>query len=78
MISAGLTVHQHALGTCGLHPSRAEGVADRSRTDVGVSSAADRWLCPSERAVAFGTFRLLLARRLLLQGDGTCASAVAL
>ena len=70
MISAGLTVHQHALGTCGLHPSRAEGVADRSRTDVGASSAADRVAVPSERAVAFGTFRLLLARRLLLQGDG--------
>ena len=69
MISAGLTLHQHALETCGLHPSRAEGVADHSRIDVGASTAADRVAAPSERAVAFGTFRLLLARRLLLQGD---------
>ena len=70
MITPGWTIDQHALGTGGLHPSRAEGVADGSRTDVGVPSAADRVAVPSERALAFGTFRLLLARRLLLQGDG--------
>ena len=69
MISAGLTVHQHALGTGGLHASQAESVADHSRIDVGASSAADRVAVPSERALAFGAFRLLSARRLLLQGD---------
>ena len=42
MISAGLTVHQHALETYGLHPSRAEGVADHSRIDVGVCSGPGR------------------------------------
>jgi hypothetical protein len=42
MISAGLAVHQHALETCGLHPSRAEGVADGSRTDDGVCSGPGR------------------------------------
>ena len=69
MISAGLTVHQHALGTSGLHSSQTESVADHSRIDDGASTAADRVAVPSKRAVAFGTFRLLLARRLLLQGN---------
>ena len=69
MISAGLTVHQHAFGTGGLHASRAAGGADDSRIDDGVSTAAARVAVPSERALAFGAFRLLPARRLLLQGD---------
>ena len=69
MITAGSTVHQHALGTSGLHSSRAEGVADNSRTDDGVPTAADRVAAPAERALAFGTFRLLPARRLLLEAD---------
>jgi predicted ATPase/DNA-binding winged helix-turn-helix (wHTH) protein len=69
MITAGWTVHQHALGTGGLHSSRAEGVADNSRIDDGVPTAADRVAAPAERALAFGTFRLLPARRLLLEAD---------
>ena len=69
MITAGWTVHQHALETGGLHSSRAEGVADNSRTDDGVPTAADRVAAPAERALAFGTFRLLPARRLLLEAD---------
>ena len=69
MISAGLTVHQHALETCGLRSSQTESGADGSRTDDGVSTAADRVAARSEGALAFGTFRLLSARRLLLQGD---------
>jgi predicted ATPase/DNA-binding winged helix-turn-helix (wHTH) protein len=69
MISAGLTVHQHALGTGGRHASRAAGGADGSRIDDGVSTAADRVAGPAERATAFGPFRLRSARRLLLHGD---------
>jgi predicted ATPase/DNA-binding winged helix-turn-helix (wHTH) protein len=69
MISAGLTVHQHALGTGGLHASRAAGGADGSRIDDGVSTAAARSATPVEHAIAFGPFRLLSARRLLLHGD---------
>jgi DNA-binding winged helix-turn-helix (wHTH) protein len=69
MISAGLTVHQHAVGTGGLHASRGAGGADDSRIDDGVSTAADRVAARPERALAFGPFRLLSARRLLLQDD---------
>ena len=69
MISAGLTVHQQALGTGGRHASRAAGGADDSRIDDGVSTAADRVAARPEGATAFGPFRLLSARRLLLHGD---------
>jgi DNA-binding winged helix-turn-helix (wHTH) protein len=69
MISPGLTVYQHAVGTGGLHASRAAGVADDARIDERVFTAADRVAARPEGALAFGTFRLLSARRLLLQGD---------
>src|SRR5262245_1021774 len=69
MISAGLTVHQKTVGTGGLDASRAAGGADESRIKGGAYTAADRVAARPERALAFGTFRLLSARRLLLQGD---------
>src|SRR5262245_4636162 len=69
MISAGLTVHQPALGTGGVHASRVAGGADASRIDDGVSTTADRLAARPEGALTFGPFRLLSTRRLLLQGD---------
>src|SRR5262245_42612895 len=69
MISAGLTVHQKTVGTGGLDASRAAGGADESRIKGGAYTAADRVAARPERALAFGPFRLLSTRRLLLPGD---------
>jgi predicted ATPase len=59
MITAGSTAQQHLPG--------AERHADRPLKSL--FRATDRGAAPAERAIAFGHFRLLPARRLLLAGD---------
>jgi predicted ATPase/DNA-binding winged helix-turn-helix (wHTH) protein len=59
MITAGSTAQQHL--------PEAERHADRPLKSL--FRATDRGAAPAERAIAFGHFRLLPARRLLLAGD---------
>jgi predicted ATPase/DNA-binding winged helix-turn-helix (wHTH) protein len=55
--------------TDGLTASQANGGPHNLRIEREVALAADRAAAPAERAIAFGPFRLLPTRRLLLQ-DG--------
>jgi predicted ATPase/DNA-binding winged helix-turn-helix (wHTH) protein len=55
--------------TDGLTARQAKGGPDNLRIRQEVTIAADRAADPAERAVAFGPFRLLPSRRLLLKGD---------
>jgi hypothetical protein len=61
MITAGSTAQQHLPG--------AERHADRPLKSL--FRATDRGAAPAERAIAFGHFRLLPARRLLLAGPSS-------
>ena len=67
MITAGSMVRQRLPGANGLHAPQAAGPAQVCKTD---QDAATDWAAgPAESAIAFGPFRLLPARRLLLQAD---------
>jgi DNA-binding winged helix-turn-helix (wHTH) protein len=69
MISAGTTVHQAGHAAQGLHSPQRERRTDTPQIHQYVSQAAARSATPVERAVAFGPFRLLPTRRLLLEGE---------
>src|SRR5919106_2430708 len=56
------------MNTDGLTARQANGGPNNLRIEQDVAIAADRAAAPAERASAFGPFRLLPTRRLLLQG----------
>jgi hypothetical protein len=66
MMTAEATAHEHVLEAEGRGSPQDEGPADSSRTHQNGTMVADQGTAPAERAIAFGPFRLLPMRRLLL------------
>jgi DNA-binding response OmpR family regulator len=69
MITVGSMVHQHLPGANGLPSRQAEAPTRRLQAERDASTTAVRAATPNGPEVAFGPFRLLPTRRLLLHGD---------
>ena len=68
--AATTTVHQAGHGAELGHSPQSERRTGSPRMDPHGPQAAARSAIPVERAIAFGSFRLLPTRRLLLEGEG--------
>jgi DNA-binding response OmpR family regulator len=69
MITVGPMVHRHLPGANGLPSRQAEAPTHRLQAEPDAFTTAVRAATPNGPEVAFGPFRLLPTRRLLLHGD---------